>query len=232
VVLTGRASFRGVVRSAVSVLQHPLRFWAGRGPAGPQGSQGTRIASTLLPGRAQRPEVAAAGRASARAERGAQPQLAHPRRAAAAAAAANGAQGRRRHAQATMTRKFRRAEISRLAARLAEMRSTVVDLELRREELMRRAAAVALLERVAAEADAHLAQFGAPPMLRGADVAAEGGELGPLAPTALEERIAFLRPGRSLLPLEGCTGVGRARVCARCMHVCTRACLRQVCASA
>jgi hypothetical protein len=102
-----------------------------------------------------------------------------------------------------------RAELRRLAARLAEVRRTVGDLEERRSELTVRSAVLSLLERVTAEGDAHLARFGAPPMLRGPELAAEGGEpgacsaLGPPAPTALEDGIDFLRQGRSLLCLEG-----------------------------
>jgi hypothetical protein len=103
----------------------------------------------------------------------------------------------------------RRAELCRLEASLAAMRKTIQDLEERRGELLVRSAVLSLLDRVAAEADAHLARFGAAPMLQAAALTEGGGEpgacaeLGAPAPTALEERVDFLRPGRSLLGLEG-----------------------------
>jgi hypothetical protein len=127
-----------------------------------------------------------------------------------------------------MARAAQRAELRRLEESVAEIQKTVLDLEARRDELTVRAAVLSLLERVTAEADEHLARFGAPPLLRGPDLAADGGgpracaALGLPAPTALEERIDLLRPGRSLLCLEGCAA---GRLCGRlCPHARATAC--------
>jgi hypothetical protein len=128
-----------------------------------------------------------------------------------------------------MSRAARRAELRRLEASVAQIQRTVSDLEARRDELTVRAAVLSLLERVAAEADAHLQRYGAPPLLRGPDLAAEGDgpractASGLPAPSALEERIDVLRPGRSLLNLEGWAQSVCWCGCPR-SHACVRAC--------
>ena len=67
------------------------------------------------------------------------------------------------------------AQIRRLQARVASIQAVLAAYEARHEELTARAALLSLLHRCAAEADAHRARFGAPPLLLGGDGDDDGG---------------------------------------------------------
>jgi anti-sigma factor RsiW len=111
------------------------------------------------------------------------------------------------------TRQRRRLELRTLEAKVADLRQTIHDLEERSGELALRAAVVSIVERAAAEANAHLARFGAPPWLVGPGADGPGARAAWAAPTPLEQSLDFLRPGRSLLGLEGCARACASPVC-------------------